>query len=241
MRGQDFSAQLTAALELWYKNDFLALGGSASISEGTFEVIGKRFRVEQGAIVFDPEDRDFDPVVHLVAVHDLRGSNETITITASGHLSEPQIDFSSTLTNDRFEILALLLGGNVQSGEQDVDTATQNFLTGIAGGALTLTLREEFGRFIPLISVEGQFTNATIRAGYRFDDELPEALRQVITGIYVEGFVSVGSDAGSSNTGSSGQAQDLGVTLELDFPFSIVNTNTIRTNNQWSVDLTYQP
>lgn len=243
IRGQDFEAQLTAALVVRYKNDFLSLGGDASITEGNFEIIGKRFRVEQGAIVFDDNDSEFDPLVNLVAVHELRGTNETITVTASGHLSEPQINFSSTVTNDRFEIIALLLGGNVRSDGQEADAAAQNFLTGVAGGALTMTLREEFGRFVPLISVEGEFTNATIRAGYRFDDELPEALRQVITGIYVEGFVSVGSEAGAagSDTGSSGQAQDLGVTLELNFPYSIVNTNTIRTNNQWSVDLTWQP
>ncbi|MCB9600509.1 MAG: translocation/assembly module TamB domain-containing protein [Sandaracinus sp.] len=242
IKGDDFAAELVAVLELGYV-DALQLKGEVELRSGHFDIFGKRFDVERGALFFDGET-DLDPSVNLVAVHELRSrSGETVTVTASGRLSEPVIRFTSSLTNDRAEIIALLVSGEVR-GEtaQDVERAPTDFLAGIAAGVLTLSLREEFGQVVPTIVVEGNTYGGTrIRGGWRLEDVLPESLRRVIRGVYIEGFFNTSGQDGEGSRRTVGQVQDYGFLLELALPRNVVNTNTFTPPNNFSLDVTWQP
>ncbi|MEZ4248243.1 MAG: translocation/assembly module TamB domain-containing protein [Polyangiales bacterium] len=242
IKGDDFAAELVAVLELGYV-DALQLKGEVELRSGHFDIFGKRFDVERGALFFDGET-DLDPSVNLVAVHELRSrSGETVTVTASGRLSDPVIRFTSSLTNDRAEIIALLVSGEVR-GEtaQDVERAPTDFLAGIAAGVLTLSLREEFGQVVPTIVVEGNTYGGTrIRGGWRLEDVLPESLRRVIRGVYIEGFFNTSGQDGEGSRRTVGQVQDYGFLLELALPRNVVNTNTFTPPNNFSLDVTWQP
>ncbi len=240
VKHDDFAAQVTARLRVAYADPSFEVTGGVQLLSGHFDVFGKRFQVERGAMIFDPAN-GLDPEVNLVAVHNLR-SNETVTVTASGHLSNPRIRFSSTLTSDRAEIIALLISGDVRrESNADAERAPTDFLVGIAAGVLTLSLREQFGAAIPNIVFESnEYGGAQIRGGWRFEDNLPERLRRVIRGVYVEGyFNTTGEQGGQQRT--LGQVHDYGFLLELAFPRNIVNTNTFTPPNNFSLDITWQP
>lgn len=240
VKHDDFAAEVTAQLRVAYADPSFEVTGGVQLLGGHFDVFGKRFQVERGAMIFDPAS-GLDPEVNLVAVHNLR-SNETVTVTASGRLSDPQIRFSSTVTSDRAEIIALLVSGDVRrETNADAERAPTDFLVGIAAGVLTLSLREQFGAAIPNIVFESnEYGGAQIRGGWRFEDNLPERLRRVIRGVYVEGyFNTTGEQGGQQRT--LGQVHDYGFLLELAFPRNIVNTNSFTPPNNFSLDITWQP
>jgi hypothetical protein len=242
IKGEDFAAELVALLELGYV-DALQLKGEVELRSGHFDIFGKRFDVERGALVFDGET-DLDPSVNLVAVHELRSrSGETVTVSASGRLSDPVIRFASSLTNDRAEIVALLVSGEVRGDNaQDVERAPTDFLAGIAAGVLTLSLREEFGQVVPTIVVEGNAYGGTrIRGGWRLEEVLPESLRDVIRGVYIEGYFNTTGQDGEGSRRTVGQVLDYGFLLELALPRDVVNTNTFTPPNNFSLDVTWQP
>ncbi|MBX3247894.1 MAG: translocation/assembly module TamB domain-containing protein [Myxococcales bacterium] len=240
VKGEDFAALLAAQLQLEHEGG-LSLEGYVRLEAGHFDVFGKRFDVERGALSFDG-GATLDPQVSLVANHELRSRpGELVSVTASGRLSEPSIRFSSTLTNDRAEIIALLISGDIRGDTaQEVERAPTDFLAGIAAGALTLTLREEFGQVVPTIALEGnRYGGTRIRGGWRLEELLPETIRRVIQGVYVEGFFNtVGADGTERRTVG---LLDYGFRLELAFPRNIVNTNTFSPPDNFSLDVTWQP
>ncbi len=253
VRSADFEALVSAPrLDVTYRDD-LYVGGTAELRRGHFEVFGKRFYVERGSLGFDDGSSELDPDVDLVATHRIRNDpNRTVTIRASGTLSHPIIEFSSTVpTANEGEIIALLITGTTHQRRETADTSTQaaadetaDFLAGVAFGVASLSLREEFGAGFPQIQVEtadGGFTSARIRAGYDLDDIIPERMRSVVQGVYLEGyFTARGQDADPGAT-STGTGQDAGFLMELQFPHNIVGTGTYAPPANWGVDVTWEP
>lgn len=241
MRGPDFSARLVAELDVIYQDPELRVGGGVELTQGSFDVFGKRFDVERGWMRFDG-GTTLDPQVNLVAVHPLRGRpGETVTVTAGGRLSNPTITFSSTVTNDRAAIIALLVSGGDrrQNTEADASRQAADFLAGVAAGVLSLSLREEFGSYFPTIAVESnQLGGTRVSTGLNLEELLPSAVRDVIQGIYFEGFLNT---AGQQSATTTGQVQDFGVRLELDFPRGVSNSYTFGGSSNWSADVTWQP
>ena len=59
--------------------------------------------------------------------------------------------------------------------------------------AATLSLREEFGAIIPSIGIESNARGGTrVRGGWRLGDLLPDPIRRIIQGFYIEGFFNTG-------------------------------------------------
>ncbi len=240
VKHDDFAAQASARLDVLYADPRFEITGAVTLGTGHFDVFGKRFEVERGAMVFDSE-RPLDPEVNLSAVHSLR-SSETVTVSASGRLSDPVIRFSSSRTNDRAEIIAMLVSGDIRrETDTEIERAPTDFLAGIAAGVLTLSLREQFGTFIPNISIEAnELGGARIRTSWRLEDFLPERIREVVQGAYVEGFFNTtGEDGGNRRT--LGQVHDYGFRLELAWPRNIVNSATYSPPTNFSLDVTYEP
>ncbi len=101
----------------------LLVKGTVNLHSGYFQVFGKRFEVRSGSMVFDGNE-EMDAKVDLVARHSLRGSNDTITVTVSGRLSNPTIEFSSSVpTTSEAQVIALLVTGTTR---QQRGTAAQH-------------------------------------------------------------------------------------------------------------------
>ncbi len=253
VRGSDFAAQTVAELRVTYQEPELHVGGEAQIRRGFFEVFGKRFDVERANMVFNEPDDQVNPNVSLVATHELRNQpGQTVTVTATGRLSNPVVRFSTTVpVDDESQIIALLLTGDTRvsrtqqpSTQQDASQQTADFLAGIVAGVLTLSLREEFGEFIPVIAVEtgeAGYRSARVRAGFDIDRAVPKRLRNVVQGAYIEGFFGGGAYTDGQGNNTTGQIDDLGFLLELQFPKNFVGTGTYSYPNNWSLDFTYEP
>ncbi|MDH5493687.1 MAG: translocation/assembly module TamB domain-containing protein, partial [Myxococcales bacterium] len=251
VRSPQFTAQVLADLHVHYAVSDFRVSGEVGIARGFFEVFGKRFEVREATMLFDGGEQ-LNPEVLLRAVHELRSrAGETVSVAASGRLSRPTVSFSTTLDgcNEEGQIISLLVSGQCNLREEraatnrsgDAAGEAMNFLAGVTAGVLTLSLREQFGRHIPVIVVESgdqAFRSARIRAGYDASDLLPEALRRVVTGAYVEGSVNIsGTEEGSGDT----QAAGVGFLMELRFPNDIVTTGTVSSGANWSFDLTWEP
>ncbi|MBX3272580.1 MAG: translocation/assembly module TamB domain-containing protein [Sandaracinaceae bacterium] len=255
VRRNDFAVQVSARLSATYQDPELRLAGSAQIRRGTFEIFGKRFELTEGSIQFghagregaEQESATLDPQVHVIATYNVPGrSGETITVTVTGSLTSPRVAFSSTVTADQAEIISLLVAGGRRQGgtaTQAAEEQAASFLAGVMAGILTLGLRQELGDVIPVLAIESQgFGGTRIRAGFSANELIPDFLREVIVGAYVEGFVTAaaeGTNAAGSSSGSGGVGG--GVTLEFTFPNDLLLRGTYVPVDHGSLDLFYEP
>ena len=246
----DFDARVRTDIDVTYDDPDLTIQGLAEIIDGTFEVLGKRFTVQRGAILFDGGPQ-LDPAVSVVAVYALPGRRgATVTITVSGHLSGLSIDFSSTESTDTGEILALLISGRT-SRPQDAQSAQQagdqtaNFIAGLTAGILTLGLQQQFGGdFVPNVAIEAGGTGAVgVRVGFNADWIIPDFLRGVVLDAYLEGFFATASSAQQQQTQQSGSAGGVGggASMELQLPFNGVLSGTYVPPTSWGADLVWEP
>jgi hypothetical protein len=202
--------------------------------------------------------RELNPVVELQAVHTLRDGDYKVWVNVSGRFATPTIQFSSDHpeATDQGTVVALLVSGRTRQQQASDPSATTeeasqqagNFLAGLLAGVLTLSARRELGDIIPVIIIESgdeAFRSARLRAGFQADSVIPEFLRGVVRGAYVEGFVA-GSGGTTETEGSEGVAPSAtgGVLLELQFPYNFVGTLRAEPNAEsfgWGIDATWEP
>jgi translocation and assembly module TamB len=246
VRRSDFAALVTAQLDATYRDPNLYVGGRADIRRGTFEIFGKRFKLQAGSsLVFDETSAELDPQVNITALYEVPGRRgATVTVTVTGTLTSPELDFTSTETNDRAEIIALLVaGGRRETGtaEREASEQAASFLAGLTAGILTLGLRQEFGDVIPVLAIESEGLGGTrVRVGINADDLIPDFLRDVVTGAYIEGFVTATADTATGTTAGPGGIGG-GVTLEFTLPRGFLLRGTYVPVDNGSLDLLYEP
>src|SRR5690606_1754099 len=139
----------------------LRVWGDVALRRVFFEVFGKRFTVDRGSMHFDG-DPELNPEVILVATHEMRSpANTTVTVTVTGTLAEPDVEFRSTHPecDERSEVVTMLISGRcnlaeTQSDDREAAYQAASVLQGIAAGVLTLSLRQELGDVLPVIIVE---------------------------------------------------------------------------------------
>lgn len=246
VRRTDFAAQLTADITAIYEDPDLRVEGSAEILRGTFEIFGKRFELRTGRLSFDGST-ELNPQVRVVAVYEIPGrSGATVTVEVTGSLEDPHVRFASTETGDQAEIIALLLGGSRTRGGADVQDATDqasSFVSGLAAGLLTLTLRQELGDVIPMLAIETQgFGGTRIRAGFDADELIPDFLRGIVTGLYIEGFVSAAAEGtNAAGTSSGGGGVGGGFSVEATFPNDFLLRGAWVPIDNGGLDLLWEP
>lgn len=245
----DFEASVRAELDVTYDEPSLFIGGFAEITHGTFEILGKRFTVQHGAINFDITQPEMDPDISVVAVYAIPGRRgATITITVSGHLSSLSVDFSSTESSDTGEILALLVSGRT-SRPQDASSAQQagdqaaNFVAGLTAGILTLGLQQQFGGdFVPNVAIEtGGLGSVGVRVGFNADWIIPDFMRDVVLDAYLEGFFGSSTTAQQQQVGGGSGGVGGGASIELQLPFNGVLSGTYVPPTSWGADLVWEP
>lgn len=247
VRRNDFAVQVTAELDVRYVDPDLYVGGYVSMARGYFEVFGKRFEVQRGSLTFTggPE---LNPIVDVVAVHQLPGAGgDTVTVSVGGRmLDDFHVEFSSTETSDQGEIIALLVSGRrtlstgvSQADQQRATEQAASFLAGLSAGILTLGLRQQFGDIVPLIAIETgrNLGDTRIRAGFDANALIPNFLREVVLGAYVEGFVTTSGGTQSGGGGGVGG----GVTLEFRLPYDLVLSGTYVPPANGGIDLLWEP
>jgi hypothetical protein len=91
----------------------------------------------------------------------------------------------------------------------------------------------------PIVAVDpgGSQGVSQVRAGFELDTLIPDFLRDVVTGVYVEGILS------SEKMDEQGTQRDVqpGVLIELHFPHNLVTSGRYGPSTTWTVDLGWQP
>jgi hypothetical protein len=248
-KDQGFYVEVNVKLNTTIAQEF-SVAGTVHLLRGNFKVFGKRFEIRSGSMVFDG-DPEMDAQVDLVAQHALRGSNDSVTVTVSGHLSDPHIEFKSNVpTTSQAQVIALLVTGstNQQRGAStstaQASQETTNFLTGVAAGLFSASLQSEFGGLAPTFGIQqGQGTaddtksNTTVQVGFNVDSVLPENIP--IRGLYIEGQFVARRNEGGPNT--TAQAQRPGFLIEALWPLNFVTSGTFAPPSNWSLDVTWEP
>ncbi|MEM9074155.1 MAG: translocation/assembly module TamB domain-containing protein, partial [Myxococcota bacterium] len=236
VRRDDFSVQLRAGLDITTGAQ-TTIAGPLDVRRGFIELLGRSFDFERGEIRF-AGGREVDPILDLAAVHTLR-TGETVTVNITGHLTRPELAFSSSApgVESTRDVLALLVRGRTDSTIQTAQEQATSALAGLMAGFLSSLTRSEFGRYVPVFRVESEGAgSARIRAGFTADSIIPEILRDVVLGAYVEGFVGTEQDEGDGSQQVTG-----GFLIELLFPRSIVGRGSYQQPANWSIDLTWEP
>ena len=244
---QNFAAQASTDLQVGLSKIF-SLQGSVRLYQGHFEIFGKRFNVQSASMNFDGNS-DINPSVNLIATHLLRGSSNSVTVTVLGKLNNPQIEFTSTVpTQNESQVIALLVTGTaaqqqgLNASTQDATTQTTDFLSGVAAGVLSGALRSEFGNYAPTLGIQSgaaEDTSTQVQVGFNMDALIPDEVRQIIRGLYVEGQFVTRSNEGNRNT--TAQAQRPGFLIEALWPLNFVTTGVFSPPSNWSIDLTWEP
>jgi len=248
-RDQGFFVEASANLDTTIAEELL-VSGAVNLHTGNFRVFGKRFDIRSGSMQFDG-DAEMDAKVDMVARHSLRGSNDTISVTVSGRLSNPTIEFSSSVpTSSQAQVISLLVTGSTRQQRGASATTAQasqettNFLTGVAAGLASASLQSQFGGFAPTFGIQqGQGYaddvqgDTAVQVGFNVDSVLPDNIP--IRGLYVEGqFVARRSEGGPNTTA---QAQRPGFLIEALWPLNFVTTGTFAPPSNWSIDITWEP
>ena len=236
VRRDDFAIQLRTELRFVSDARGARLSGPVDVRRGFIDLLGKRFEFRRGEIRFIGA-ASVDPRLDLTAVHTLR-TGENVTVQIGGFLSRPTLQFSAPGAETERDVIALLVrgrGGNTNQSSAEARDQAASVLAGMMAGLLSSLTRKEIGQYIPVFSIESEDArSARIRAGFQADQLIPDALEDVVQGVYVEGFVGTeGDDGGQSTTG--------GFLIELLFPHSLVTTGTYEEPSNWSLDLTWEP
>ncbi|MGB7476346.1 MAG: translocation/assembly module TamB domain-containing protein, partial [Polyangiales bacterium] len=248
-KDQGFYVEATAKLDTRMAEE-LSVEGTVTLHTGNFKVFGKRFEVRSGNMVFDG-DPEMDAKVDLVARHSLRGSNDDVTVIVSGRLSDPTIEFKSSVpTTSQAQVIALLVTGTTRQ-QRGVNTSTAqasqdttDFLSSVAAGLFSASLQSQFGGFAPTFGItQGQASaddtegDTAVQVGFNVDSVLPDNVP--IRGLYVEGqFVARRAEGGPNTTA---QAQRPGFLIEALWPLNFVTTGTFAPPSNWSIDITWEP
>jgi autotransporter translocation and assembly factor TamB len=246
VRRNDFEVNIRTELALAYRDPDLNVGGYIEFSGGEFEVFGKRFDINSGALRFDG-GTELNPDVFLLATQrpDVAGTSP-VTISVTGTLAEPVVTFNSDVCPGDEGAVTYLVSGRCAADDPDVAEesggARAAVTSGILSGVLTLGAQRELGGLLPRIAIETSDEAQRVRAGISSDSLVPKFMRKLVQRVYVQGGVGVSS--GSSDTATAEQeaatGNPLDFLIELYFPHSIVGSGRFA-QETWGLDVTWEP
>jgi autotransporter translocation and assembly factor TamB len=246
VRRNDFNAGIAAELAVSYRDPELSVGGYISFSSGEFEIFGKRFTINNGALRFDGSN-DFNPDIFLLATQKQEVAGVSpVTVTVTGTLAEPVVTFTVDICPGESAALMYLVSGQCATDDPDLaqdSTDTQAaFTSGLVSGVLTLGAQRELSGLVPRFAVERTGNAQRVRAGFSSETIIPKFMRKLVRRVYVEGGVYTagngqGAAATETNAGTNTTPQFL---IELYFPHNIVGSGRFAPEN-WGVDMLWEP
>ncbi|HTV24499.1 MAG TPA: translocation/assembly module TamB domain-containing protein, partial [Polyangiaceae bacterium] len=242
IKRDDFAIQLSTQLDAVITGEQAKVTGKVDINRGYFDLMGRVFDVERGSRLEFIGSSKPDPVVDISATYEHRSSGKTVKVQISGRASKPVLTFFIDEGEvSAGEVLELLLGGRGSGGDESARKEATSFVSALTAGLLATSARRELGAAAPIIMIEpGEQTgDGRIRAGFELDALVPPALRQLITGVYVEGIVER-EGSGSSRGQSQEPSTQAGVLLELYFPHQLFSTGQWGPGTTWSLDWGWQ-
>jgi translocation and assembly module TamB len=242
IKRDDFAIQLSTRLQASIEQGQTRIKGRVDIFRGYLDLMGRVFDVDRNSHLEFTGTSTPDPVVDITATHEHKSSGQTVKVQIGGRGSKPVLSFFiDDVEASAGQALEVLVGRRSSGNEDWARKDVASFVSGLTAGLLATSARRELGAAAPIIMIEpGEQTgDGRIRAGFELDALVPSGLRQLITGVYVEGIVE---REGSGNQGSQGQAASTqaGVLVELYFPHQLFSTGQWGPGTTWSLDWGWQ-
>ena len=109
INGRGLTSEWKATLNVQSGENGNLILGTINLVRGTFDFSGRRFDLTEGDIVFDRLSVN-DPVIKLRAEYET-SSEITAAVTASGRVSQPRVELTSTPERPANDVMALVLFG----------------------------------------------------------------------------------------------------------------------------------
>jgi translocation and assembly module TamB len=243
----DFAIKLSANLQIILQSGgpnsaetSVSLAGQIQFDRGYLELLGKVFEVQKGGTLRFTGGAD--TTINLTAIYADRRSDKKVKVHVTGSATAPRLDFAlDDKPINAGEAFQAIYGTEDSSSDTDVDAQAQavQFVSALTAGMLTTNLRRNLGAMAPILMIDPADSegNSQLRAGFELDSLIPDFLRGIVTGMYVEGIVS----SGKENDTSGSKEVDRGVLIELFFPHNLVTSGRYGPDTTWSLDVGWQP
>jgi hypothetical protein len=218
----------------------VSVTGEIRFERGYLELLGKMFEVQTGGTLRFVGSTS--ATLDLVASYKDRRSDRTVKVHLRGTASSPQLDF---LLDDNpisaGEAFQTIYGSADTSSDrvEDTEAEASQILSALTAGVITTSIRRRLGSMAPIVAVDpgGSQGVGQVRAGFELDTLIPDFLRDVVTGVYVEGILS------SEKQDEQGTQRDVqpGVLIELHFPYNLVTSGRYGPDTTWTIDIGWQP
>ena len=161
VRGRGANIELRGDLDIKKKYDqTVRIIGDISVIRGTYETLGKLFRIEEGNVSFSGS-KELDPFLDITALY--RVSDVNVYINIGGRVSSPEIKLTSDPAMDETDIVSYLVFGTSSSGISSGDRQSiQNVASGVAGGIAAAQLERMLGSTVSLDVVSISTSNVEI-------------------------------------------------------------------------------
>lgn len=142
--GSSIDMAWAGALELDIDGDQIEVGGQVEARRGRLRLFGNSFELRRGIVTL-PADGSLDPYLDVEAVSSLPDAEVTVTVT--GRVSRPTLEFSSNPALTDYEILTLLITGSTEIGESDGDVTVKaaSLLAAFSSPQLQTQLNQRLG------------------------------------------------------------------------------------------------
>jgi autotransporter translocation and assembly factor TamB len=242
----DFALELSADLDIGIQpaapgaeQPSVSVKGQLRFDRGYMEMMGKTFEVKPGGLLRFTGGTS--AVLDLTVHYDDRRSSQRVVVHLQGSVAAPKLDFSvdgeRVSAGEAFQAIY----GSSKTSEDDVDPEAQasQIIGALMAGVLTTSVRRKLGSMAPILSVDpaDEDRGDQVRAGFELDALIPGFLRNIVTGVYVEG--SVSSEKQSEQSGE--KDVQTGVLIELYFPHDLVSSGRYGPDATWSFDVGWQP
>jgi autotransporter translocation and assembly factor TamB len=217
----------------------VSVSGEIRFVRGYLELLGKMFEIQAGGTLrFAGND---STTLDLVAHYQDRRSEKLVKVHLRGTASSPKLDFSvDDAPSSAGEAFQVIYGSESSSDRtEDTEAQAKEVVSALTAGVITTSIRRRLGAIAPIVAVDPADSEGVgqVRAGFELDTFIPEFLRDIVTGIYVEGILATEKQA------EQGGERDVqpGVLIELHFPYNLVTSGRYGPDTTWTIDLGWQP
>lgn len=155
IRGHGLDVELRGELQVEVEDGVPGVGGELEAWRGRLDLLGRRFRVETGRVMFDPDQVEPDPELDIRLATTLSGTRYTVDVTGSA--SAPRIELGSDPMMPEGDIVSALLFGRpldeLDEGQsQLLAQRTQDIAAAYGAQVLSRRIGQRLG--VDLVSIE---------------------------------------------------------------------------------------
>ena len=183
LRGHGLDVELRGRVKALVEDGTLGIGGSLEVWRGRLDLLGRRFEVETGRVIFDPDQAEPNPELDIRLATTIQGKRFMVDVT--GTAREPRLQLSSEPPMPEGDIVASLLFGRpldeLDEGQSELLAQRTRQIAAAYGAAV---LSQEIGQRlgVDILSIEpaGEEGSASLVVGQYLSPDVIVQYEQVL-------------------------------------------------------------